>query len=194
MKENEDRQRSSKYYKFNQDRGHTTAECFHLKEELERLVQMGQLRSLVRPLGGGPRSKGKRKKTPRADPAENDAPPKNWPQARTVNVIEGGKYGGATQSARKRHLREIMGISYIGNCVHKDEKPPETPITFSLEDEQGLAFPHEEALVITADGGIPKKEVGLDRLDPSAEVQMVALDPEPSKRFIQVGKTCHLKR
>lgn len=43
MRENEERMRSLKYCHFHKDRGHSTEECYHLKEEIERLVQIGHL-------------------------------------------------------------------------------------------------------------------------------------------------------
>ncbi|KAL0460960.1 UNVERIFIED_CONTAM: hypothetical protein Slati_0723200 [Sesamum latifolium] len=48
MKEDEYQQRSSKYCNFHQDRGHTTEECIHLKEELDMLVQMGHFGEIAR--------------------------------------------------------------------------------------------------------------------------------------------------
>ncbi|KAL0444420.1 UNVERIFIED_CONTAM: hypothetical protein Slati_2164700 [Sesamum latifolium] len=48
MKGNEGKQKSSKYCQFHRDGGHTTEECFHLKEELERLIQSGYLQELIR--------------------------------------------------------------------------------------------------------------------------------------------------
>ncbi|KAL0394567.1 UNVERIFIED_CONTAM: hypothetical protein Slati_4422900 [Sesamum latifolium] len=43
MREDPKRMRSSKYCQFHKDRGHSTEDCFHLKDEIEQLIQQGYL-------------------------------------------------------------------------------------------------------------------------------------------------------
>ncbi|KAK4426611.1 hypothetical protein Salat_1429800 [Sesamum alatum] len=151
MKENEGRQRSSKFCNFHQDRGHTTKECFHLKEELETLIQMGQFKHLIHSDKEATHTSKKKRGIEKPghtepDEAVNEA---NWPQRRIINFIEGGTYGGVTRSARKRHLREIMGVSKMSRYAPtKKTKGP--VISFSSDDKHGIALSHEEALVIVA--------------------------------------------
>ncbi|KAL0381132.1 UNVERIFIED_CONTAM: hypothetical protein Sangu_0177500 [Sesamum angustifolium] len=47
MKDNPKRLKSDKYCRFHRDRGHTTEECLHLKNEIEKLIQRGHLRQYV---------------------------------------------------------------------------------------------------------------------------------------------------
>ncbi|KAL0408268.1 UNVERIFIED_CONTAM: hypothetical protein Sradi_1761200 [Sesamum radiatum] len=47
MKDNPKRLKSDKYCRFHRDRGHTTEECHHLKNEIEKLIQRGYLRQYV---------------------------------------------------------------------------------------------------------------------------------------------------
>ncbi|KAL0461346.1 UNVERIFIED_CONTAM: hypothetical protein Slati_0022200 [Sesamum latifolium] len=47
MKDNSKRLKSDKYYCFHRDRGHTTEECYHLKNEIETLIQYGYLKEYV---------------------------------------------------------------------------------------------------------------------------------------------------
>ncbi|KAL0402215.1 UNVERIFIED_CONTAM: hypothetical protein Slati_4251400 [Sesamum latifolium] len=47
MKDNPKRLKFDKYYRFHWDRGHTTEECHHLKNEIEKLIQHGYLRQYV---------------------------------------------------------------------------------------------------------------------------------------------------
>ncbi|KAL0393025.1 UNVERIFIED_CONTAM: hypothetical protein Sradi_2525300 [Sesamum radiatum] len=47
MRENPKRMKSNKYCLFHKDRGHSTEDCFHLKDEIEKLVQQGYLREYV---------------------------------------------------------------------------------------------------------------------------------------------------
>ncbi|XP_011094524.1 uncharacterized protein LOC105174196 [Sesamum indicum] len=44
MKDNPKRLKSDKYCRFHRDRGHTTEECHHLKNEIEKLIQRGHLK------------------------------------------------------------------------------------------------------------------------------------------------------
>ncbi|KAL0396511.1 UNVERIFIED_CONTAM: hypothetical protein Scaly_0099500 [Sesamum calycinum] len=47
MRENPKRMKSNKYYLFYKDRGHGTEDCFHLKDEIEKLIQRGYLKEYV---------------------------------------------------------------------------------------------------------------------------------------------------
>ncbi|KAL0288880.1 UNVERIFIED_CONTAM: hypothetical protein Scaly_2717400 [Sesamum calycinum] len=49
MKDNPKRLKSNKYCRFHRDRGHTTEECHHLKNDIENLIQRGHLRQYVKP-------------------------------------------------------------------------------------------------------------------------------------------------
>ncbi|KAL0462503.1 UNVERIFIED_CONTAM: hypothetical protein Slati_0137900 [Sesamum latifolium] len=44
MKDNPKRLKSNKYCSFHRDRGHTTEECHHLRNEIEKLIQRGHLK------------------------------------------------------------------------------------------------------------------------------------------------------
>ncbi|KAK4410121.1 hypothetical protein Sango_0085100 [Sesamum angolense] len=47
MKDNPKKLKSDKYCRFHQDRGHTTEECHHLNNEIEKLIQRGHLKQYV---------------------------------------------------------------------------------------------------------------------------------------------------
>ncbi|KAL0398619.1 UNVERIFIED_CONTAM: hypothetical protein Sradi_2205200 [Sesamum radiatum] len=47
MKDNPQRLKSDKYCRFHRDRGHTTEECHHLKNEIEKLIQRGHLKEYI---------------------------------------------------------------------------------------------------------------------------------------------------
>ncbi|KAL0445409.1 UNVERIFIED_CONTAM: hypothetical protein Slati_2263600 [Sesamum latifolium] len=47
MREDPKRMRSSKYYQFHKDRGHSTEDCFQLKDEIEKLIQQGYLKEYI---------------------------------------------------------------------------------------------------------------------------------------------------
>ncbi|KAL0319057.1 UNVERIFIED_CONTAM: hypothetical protein Sangu_2061900 [Sesamum angustifolium] len=47
MKDNPKRVKSEKYCRFHRDRGHTTEECHHLMNEIEKLIQHGYLKEYI---------------------------------------------------------------------------------------------------------------------------------------------------
>ncbi|KAL0312709.1 UNVERIFIED_CONTAM: hypothetical protein Sradi_5670200 [Sesamum radiatum] len=47
MEDNPKRFKSDKYCRFHRDRGHTTEECHHLKNEIEKLIQRGHLKEYI---------------------------------------------------------------------------------------------------------------------------------------------------
>ncbi|KAL0373703.1 UNVERIFIED_CONTAM: hypothetical protein Sradi_3286000 [Sesamum radiatum] len=93
MRENEERQKSRKYCSFHQDRGHETEECVHLRKELERLIELGQLpEELYHSV----------KASRKHDPVERGlavSPPGNWSGNRVIHLIEGAGYGGNSRTS-----------------------------------------------------------------------------------------------
>ncbi|KAL0302868.1 UNVERIFIED_CONTAM: hypothetical protein Sradi_6154900 [Sesamum radiatum] len=47
MKDNPKRLKSDRYCRFHKDRGHSTEDCYHLKNEIEKLIQRGYLKEYV---------------------------------------------------------------------------------------------------------------------------------------------------
>ncbi|KAL0395282.1 UNVERIFIED_CONTAM: hypothetical protein Slati_4494400 [Sesamum latifolium] len=136
MKNDEYRQRSSKYCNFHQDRGHTTEECLHLKEELEMLLQMGHFGELACPLKTiSPSTKGGEKSDSKNTLRTLEGP---ITHPRIINMIEGGSYGSLTRSSHKRHLREIARSVYANTPQDPMEEKEACPITFTEDDEKGV--------------------------------------------------------
>ncbi|KAL0456025.1 UNVERIFIED_CONTAM: hypothetical protein Slati_0941700 [Sesamum latifolium] len=105
MRDNKERQKSRKYCKFHRDRGHDTEECFHLQQELERLIKLGYLpEELYHPTKMLRKTKGEGGQ-PKNEEGYQTTPNKNWSEGRVIYLIEGGEYGGVTRTSRKRHLR-----------------------------------------------------------------------------------------
>ncbi|KAL0428259.1 UNVERIFIED_CONTAM: hypothetical protein Slati_3000700 [Sesamum latifolium] len=106
MRDNEERQKSRKYCRFHQDRGHDMEECFHLQRELERLIQLGYLpEELYYPPRKTPRKIDRGGGQPQKEEGCQTTPNKSWTEGRIIHLIEGGEYGGVTRISRKRHLR-----------------------------------------------------------------------------------------
>ncbi|KAL0295352.1 UNVERIFIED_CONTAM: hypothetical protein Sangu_3200400 [Sesamum angustifolium] len=81
MKDNPKRLKSDKYCRFHRDRGHTTEECHHLKNEIEKLIQRGHLRQYVNREQSRQPQETASTHTPNSD---------NLPTAGVIAVISGG--------------------------------------------------------------------------------------------------------
>ncbi|CAA0829049.1 Unknown protein, partial [Striga hermonthica] len=170
--------RSGRYCRFHRDYGHNTADCRHLKDEIERLIRAGHLKEFV--IQDRPRGKEKRKcreesvmRNDRDDDREDDdrrekrsrdndpreEPRRELPLKRgTIYMISGGPTDGDSNNARKGHVRaakrkrEEVGIT--------GRMPV---ISFRAEDAEGVLLPHNDALVITAEvAGFDVKRVFID--------------------------------
>ncbi|KAL0446412.1 UNVERIFIED_CONTAM: hypothetical protein Slati_1769100 [Sesamum latifolium] len=107
MQDNPNRLKSDKYCRFHRDMGHTTEECHHLQNEIEKLIQQGHLKEYVKhyPQGlqfvGGP-SAPPRELTSNPTPCED-----NFPIAESSHDLK--------RTVRKRLPRhedaEIPGVS-----------------------------------------------------------------------------------
>ncbi|KAL0341718.1 UNVERIFIED_CONTAM: hypothetical protein Scaly_1834400 [Sesamum calycinum] len=95
MRENPKRMKSNKYCLFHKDRGHSTEDCFHLKDEIEKLIQQGYLKEYVErnnpPREGSLRSlqEGRERET-----RQNNRNRDNPPTAGIIGVISGGPVEG----------------------------------------------------------------------------------------------------
>ncbi|XP_022866144.1 uncharacterized protein LOC111385950 [Olea europaea var. sylvestris] len=115
----------SKYCDFHRDHGHTTEDCLALKREVEALIRRGFLSSLT------------------MTNAREDRGNKQ-PTAGTINIIVGGTISGEdSSSGRKQYARQPPIISRPDLGRTED-------ISFGMDDLEGIAFPHDDALVISA--------------------------------------------
>ncbi|XP_012857174.1 PREDICTED: uncharacterized protein LOC105976482 [Erythranthe guttata] len=154
MKENSKRQKSEKYCEYHRDQGHTTDECFQLKQEIKRLVKKGHLGEFV----DTPRHQELKNKPHFQQKGEHPNPRKdreddNLPTQGIIAVISRGPSSGDTPSARRASMR-VAGGSYCtterpaGHVYHVHHPNPE--ITFSNDDLEGPRGEHNDALVISA--------------------------------------------
>ncbi|KAL0416427.1 UNVERIFIED_CONTAM: hypothetical protein Slati_3474600 [Sesamum latifolium] len=114
-REGPQRPQSAKFYRFHNDYGHTTEECCHLKNEIERLIQNGYLQEYVcweKAQGTGPYQKKEtnRAKEPRG--ANQEAPPRESPQAGIKEKMD------PNNVPRKGIIRMIIGGPVGGDSHH----------------------------------------------------------------------------
>ncbi|KAL0293072.1 UNVERIFIED_CONTAM: hypothetical protein Sradi_6958800 [Sesamum radiatum] len=153
---------SDKYCHFHRDRGHSTKECFHLKNEIEKLIRRGYLREFV--------DRGKAKaQEPVAEPrrdahriesggrrGDEQVKKENLPTAGIIGVISGGPASGDSMRARKAAIREaINATNAINHVAYSDVittqyENPKGKITFSDQDLEGHLPASNDAIVISA--------------------------------------------
>ncbi|KAL0319854.1 UNVERIFIED_CONTAM: hypothetical protein Sradi_5246900 [Sesamum radiatum] len=153
---------SDKYCHFHRDRGHSTEECFHLKNEIEKLIRRGYLREFV--------DRGKAKAQEPVGEPRRDAPriesggrrgdeqikKENLPTAGIIGVISGGPASGDSMRARKAAIREaINATNAINHVAYSDVvttqyESPKGEITFSDQDLEGHLPASNDAIVISA--------------------------------------------
>ncbi|KAL0351222.1 UNVERIFIED_CONTAM: hypothetical protein Sradi_4271400 [Sesamum radiatum] len=100
MKDNPKSVKSEKYCRFHRDRGHTTEECHHLMNEIEKLIQRGYLKEYI---NQGPSRQSQDSISAQTQNTDN------LPTAGVIAVISGGPTGGDFANARKALARATMG-------------------------------------------------------------------------------------
>ncbi|XP_025677979.1 uncharacterized protein [Arachis hypogaea] len=122
------------YCEYHKLYGHSTNECYDLKNVIEKLVRESQLdRYLMERLDHHVKRK--------QDDEDRRNPPPQTPE-RHVHMISGGfSGGGLTKSSHKRHLKEVYQVG--------DEAPYLPTIFFTKEDGQGIIPRHDDPVVIT---------------------------------------------
>ncbi|XP_025703531.1 uncharacterized protein [Arachis hypogaea] len=114
--------------------GHSTNDCYDLKNVIEKLAREGQLDRFLMERSD---HHDKRK---RDGEDQRDPPPQTL--ERHIHMISGGFGGGGlTKSSRKRHLKEVYQVG--------GEAPDLPTISFTKEDGQGVIPGHDDPVVIT---------------------------------------------
>ncbi|XP_052730552.1 uncharacterized protein LOC108324378 [Vigna angularis] len=153
----------SKHCAYHKNMGHTTEDCWTLRDKIEELIRAGKLKKYVReerPPQSTERPAQRstyRKEKPRSARAERPRSERRPSRSRSrsrerplrghINTIsEGFAGGGSSSSARKRHVRALQS-------VHLVDKPRRSmpPITFSDEDFHAPDPDQDDPMVITAE-------------------------------------------
>ncbi|XP_024025798.1 uncharacterized protein LOC112092852 [Morus notabilis] len=132
----------SKYYRFYSESGHTTTECFDLRDEVERLTREGRLNEYR----ADRRGNNNQQNNDRREDQRQDNPPE---LVGVINTIFGGPYIDGTSRRAQEYAREAKDMSVSGREV-KAARYEEAEITFSDADANGVHFPQNDALVVEA--------------------------------------------
>ncbi|KAL0458558.1 UNVERIFIED_CONTAM: hypothetical protein Slati_0483000 [Sesamum latifolium] len=154
------RPKSNKFCRFHNDYGHSTEECRHLKNEIERLIPE-PISARICLLGEGqgywplPKEERGQNLQPRtvlqvgakqtSGGGEND----DIPRTGVIRMIAGGPSGGDSHQAWKSQVREAHQIS-IKEVLDVETMEDAPLIQFGRAERSGPQTMHNDALVITA--------------------------------------------
>ncbi|KAK4400638.1 hypothetical protein Sango_1169900 [Sesamum angolense] len=142
MKDNPKRVKSVKYCRFHWDRGHTTEECHHLMNEIEKLIQRGYLKEYI---NQGP------SRQPQDSTSVQTRNTDNLPTAGVIAVISGGPTGGDSANARKALVRATRGNHWQAPIqVYNVISEKQEEISFNSQDIDPMRNQNNDALVISA--------------------------------------------
>ncbi|XP_012836532.1 PREDICTED: uncharacterized protein LOC105957150 [Erythranthe guttata] len=164
------------FCRFHNDYGHTTNECQHLRDEIERLIRAKNLPEFVKEGNQRPqqfparRTNEPRKPEPgreKLNERKDQVAPANF-----ISMILGGPSGGDSNRARRAHLRQLRETEELFGEIEEVDQASRAhlrrlcemeaqleevqkisyvpPIIFGPQDEEGIRQPHSDALVITA--------------------------------------------
>ncbi|KAL0293954.1 UNVERIFIED_CONTAM: hypothetical protein Sradi_6911500, partial [Sesamum radiatum] len=184
------RPKSDKFYCFHNDYGHTTEECRHLKNEIERLIQNGYLQEYIcreKARGTGPYQKKEGDKArevrapslgrPSREGAQQTSGGKednnDIPRKGVIRMIVGGPSGGDSHLARKSQVREAHQIS-IKEVLDIEIMEDAPIIQFGRAERSGPQTIHNDALVITA--MLANYEVGRIFVDSGSSADIVFVE------------------
>ncbi|XP_061357172.1 uncharacterized protein LOC133307274 [Gastrolobium bilobum] len=152
----------SKYCAFHDGPGHTTDQCWDLRDAVEKFVRDGRFRQYVMKTQGSkinkrkagnrkrsrspvPKKKNKDERDRKGDPNFDEFPEAEF----DCNVISGALGGGGdTISARRKYLKEVLSIRDRPIFKEDSSKPDPPLLYFTKEDMHGVLPGHVNRLVI----------------------------------------------
>ncbi|KAI3462514.1 hypothetical protein Pfo_019177 [Paulownia fortunei] len=142
LRESSKRAKFDKYCCFHRDRGHTTEDYFHLKQEIERLIRKGYLTKFVDKANNNRRDQRQRRG-------------KNLPTVEVITIILGGPDSGDSSNARRTLLHATSKVnSYIPSSYPCEQvyqlQTSIEQLTFGESDLKGRREQHNDTLVISA--------------------------------------------
>uniref|UniRef100_A0A2N9F122 Integrase catalytic domain-containing protein n=1 Tax=Fagus sylvatica TaxID=28930 RepID=A0A2N9F122_FAGSY len=134
------------YCRFHRDHGHTTEDCFALKQQIEALIRQGKLGKFVRQDKPEVRHESRLPRQDENKDRQEDRPRDIIGEIRTI--VGGLASGGASRSSRKAYARQAHNI-LVTQRSRKSLKMDDQVISFSEDDARSIHHPHDDALVVT---------------------------------------------
>ncbi|XP_057786779.1 uncharacterized protein LOC131004172 [Salvia miltiorrhiza] len=158
---------NNKLCEYHNSYGHYTKHCGHLEHQLELLVRQGNLDQFIARVNEGQAQRPEQRNEPQQDQGKNrDRRPEDnrdnrrgevqgreppFPYRREVHMIF-RENGTPTSNRAKKQVVRAVKIGYYPKLVMEITSAAEEPvISFGSEDLRTLVYPHDDALVFTAD-------------------------------------------
>ncbi|KAL0286608.1 UNVERIFIED_CONTAM: hypothetical protein Sangu_2725900 [Sesamum angustifolium] len=142
MNDNPKRVKSKKYCRFHRDRGHTTEECNHLMNEIEKLIQRGYLKEYI---NQGPN------RQPQDSTSAKTRNTDKLPTVGVITVISGSPAGGDSANARKALVRATRENHWQASIqIYNINSKKQEEISFNSQDMDPMRNQNNDALVISA--------------------------------------------
>jgi hypothetical protein len=129
--------------KYHRMKGHTTDDCIHSKNEIEKLIQNGRLRGFVRDQPEGSKRHSNEPEKSERKKGDDEGPPDKRHTLNTITSAFAG--GGESSSSRKKYVRQVMFLVDTPDATQKDE--PE--ITFTSREKERVLPLADDPMVIT---------------------------------------------
>ena len=134
------------YCRFHCDHGHTTEDCYALKEQIKALIRQEKLRKFVRRDNQEARPEPRPPRQEENKDCTEDCPRDIISEIRTI--VGGLASGGTSRSSKKAYARQVHNI-LVTQRPRKNVKMDDQVISFSEDDARGIHQPHDDALVVT---------------------------------------------
>nr|XP_016504776.1 PREDICTED: uncharacterized protein LOC107822723 [Nicotiana tabacum] len=135
MRSDPSARRSNVLCEFHQERGHKIEDCIGLRQEVVRMLNQGYLKEMISDKGRANFARGR-------DPSQGL--PKPPSPAHTIQMIIGGG-----DHSVINHVKLTTTHKLKRTVAHEWYDDFEDCIIFKKSDDEGLSFPHYDALVIT---------------------------------------------
>ncbi|XP_057766543.1 uncharacterized protein LOC130986978 [Salvia miltiorrhiza] len=158
---------NNKLCEYHNSYGHYTKHCGHLKHQLEFLVRQDNLDQFIARRNEDQVQRPEQRNEPRQDQGNNRdrRQEENWdnrrggvegrvppfPYRREVHMIFGENGTPTSNRAKKQVVRAVKSGYYPKQVMEITGAAEEPVISFGVEDLRTLMYPHDYALVITAD-------------------------------------------
>uniref|UniRef100_A0A2N9EML1 Retrotransposon gag domain-containing protein n=1 Tax=Fagus sylvatica TaxID=28930 RepID=A0A2N9EML1_FAGSY len=134
------------YCRFHRNHGHTTEDCYALKQQIEALIRQGKLGKFVRQDKPEPHPEPRPPRQDESKDRQEDRPRDIIGEIRTI--VGGLASEGTSRSSRKAYARQAHNI-LVTQRPRKNVKMDDQVITFSEDDARSIHQPHDDTLVFT---------------------------------------------
>uniref|UniRef100_A0A2N9GJY4 Uncharacterized protein n=1 Tax=Fagus sylvatica TaxID=28930 RepID=A0A2N9GJY4_FAGSY len=180
------------YCRFHRDHGHTTEDCYALKQQIEALIRQGKLEKFVRQDKPETRHEPRPPRQDENKDRQEDRPRDIIGEIRTI--VGGLASGGASRSSRKAYARQAHNI-LVTQKPRKNMKMDDQVISFSEDDARGELKGDQatarECYFASLGSETKHQTMKIDEghrlVEPTEELEVIVLDDEKPHKTTSIG-------